>query len=143
MEDTGYVALEEAPISRKPSRKDPLRIQVICAAVQEGFLPASALENELRQDSSVDDDDENEGGKGSKDDETIKLAEGCGIVLEAQSLRLLGFSALHAQKWNVEIFIKSSTLPGTISGIETELCPFLDPCKIPNSSPYSAGEVLG
>ncbi|CAH7674964.1 hypothetical protein PPACK8108_LOCUS9917 [Phakopsora pachyrhizi] len=72
MEDTGYVALEEAPISRKPSRKDPLRIQVICAAVQEGSLPASALENELRQDSSVDDDDENEGRKGSKDDETIK-----------------------------------------------------------------------
>ncbi|CAH7670607.1 hypothetical protein PPACK8108_LOCUS5338 [Phakopsora pachyrhizi] len=84
MEDTGYEALEEsdpeqapgarrAPISRKPSRKDPLRIQVICAAVQEGSLPASALENELRQDSSVDDDDENEGRKGSKDDETIKV----------------------------------------------------------------------
>ncbi|CAH7689489.1 hypothetical protein PPACK8108_LOCUS24576 [Phakopsora pachyrhizi] len=84
MEDTGYAALEEsdpeqapgasrAPISRKPSRKDPLRIQVICAAVQEGSLPASALENELRQDSSVDDDDENEGRKGSKDDETIKV----------------------------------------------------------------------
>ncbi|CAH7689026.1 hypothetical protein PPACK8108_LOCUS24082 [Phakopsora pachyrhizi] len=84
MEDTGYVALEEsdpeqapgarrAPISRTPSRKDPLRIQVICAAVQEGSLPASALENELRQDSSVDDDDENEGRKGSKDDETIKV----------------------------------------------------------------------
>ncbi|KAI8446570.1 hypothetical protein BY996DRAFT_8451994 [Phakopsora pachyrhizi] len=84
MEDTGYVALEEsdpeqapgarrAPISRKPSRKDPLRIQAICAAVQEGSLPASALENELRQDSSVDDDDENEGRKGSKDDETIKV----------------------------------------------------------------------
>ncbi|KAI8452540.1 hypothetical protein BY996DRAFT_6449702 [Phakopsora pachyrhizi] len=128
MEDTGYVALEEAPISRKPSRKDPLRIQVICAAVQEGFLPASALENELRQDSSVDDDDENEGGKGSKDDETIKLAEGCGIVLEAQSLRLLGFSALHAQKWNVESWNEVTDL---------------DPCKIPNSSPYSAGELLG
>ncbi|CAH7668362.1 hypothetical protein PPACK8108_LOCUS2863 [Phakopsora pachyrhizi] len=84
MEDTGYVALEEldpeqapgarrAPISRKPSRKDPLRIQAICAAVQEGSLPASALENELRQDSSVDDDDENGGRKGSKDDETIKV----------------------------------------------------------------------
>ncbi|KAI8455415.1 hypothetical protein BY996DRAFT_6514878 [Phakopsora pachyrhizi] len=52
MEDPGYVALEEAPISRKPNRKDPLRIQAICAAVQEGSLPASALENELRQDSS-------------------------------------------------------------------------------------------
>ncbi|CAH7682942.1 hypothetical protein PPACK8108_LOCUS16124 [Phakopsora pachyrhizi] len=85
MEDTGYVALEEldpeqapgarrAPISRKPSRKDPLRIQAICAAVQEGSLPASALENELRQDSSVDDDDDENGGrKGSKDDETIKV----------------------------------------------------------------------
>ncbi|KAI8453553.1 hypothetical protein BY996DRAFT_6464469 [Phakopsora pachyrhizi] len=84
MEDTGYVALEEsdpeqapgarrAPISRKPNRKDPLRIQAICAAVQEGSLPASALENELRQDSSVDDDDENDGRKGSKDNETIKV----------------------------------------------------------------------
>ncbi|CAH7688878.1 hypothetical protein PPACK8108_LOCUS23913 [Phakopsora pachyrhizi] len=132
MEDPGYVALEEsdpeqapgarrAPISRKPNRKDPLRIQAICAAVQEGSLPASALENELRQDSSVDDDDENEGRKGSKDDKTIKhwpicpqkitkiminikLAEGCGIALEAQSLRLLGFAALHAQKW--EAFCK-------------------------------------
>ncbi|CAH7690386.1 hypothetical protein PPACK8108_LOCUS25723 [Phakopsora pachyrhizi] len=84
MEDTGYAALEEsdpeqapgarrAPISRKPSRKDPLRIQAIRAAVQEGSIPSSALENELRQDSSVDDDDENEGRKGSKDDETIKV----------------------------------------------------------------------
>ncbi|CAH7688963.1 hypothetical protein PPACK8108_LOCUS24008 [Phakopsora pachyrhizi] len=84
MEDTGYAALEEsdpeqapgarrAPISRNPSRKDPLRIQAIRAAVQEGSLPASALENELRQDSSVDDDDENEGRKGSKYDETLKV----------------------------------------------------------------------
>ncbi|CAH7687205.1 hypothetical protein PPACK8108_LOCUS21954 [Phakopsora pachyrhizi] len=69
MEDTGYVTLED----RKPSRKDPLRIQAICAVVQEGSLPASALENELRQDSSVDNDDKNEGRKGSKDDETIKV----------------------------------------------------------------------
>ncbi|KAI8450093.1 hypothetical protein BY996DRAFT_6440639 [Phakopsora pachyrhizi] len=112
MEDTGYEALED----RKPSRKDPLRIQVICAAVQEGSLPASALENELRQDSSIDDDDENEGN--------------CVPIIELQHLLL-------------PIFIKSSTLPGTISGIETELCPFLEPCEIPNCSPYSAGEVLG
>ncbi|CAH7677320.1 hypothetical protein PPACK8108_LOCUS26047 [Phakopsora pachyrhizi] len=32
----------------------------------------------------------------------IKLAEGCGIVLGAQSLQLLGFAALHAQKWEVK-----------------------------------------
>ncbi|CAH7688984.1 serine incorporator/TMS membrane protein [Phakopsora pachyrhizi] len=90
-EDTGYVALEESdpeqapadrrtPISRQPSRKDPLRIQAIRAAVQEGSLPASALEDELRQDSSVDevavdddDDDDEEGRMRSRDDETIKV----------------------------------------------------------------------
>ncbi|KAI8457540.1 serine incorporator/TMS membrane protein, partial [Phakopsora pachyrhizi] len=67
-------------ISRQPSSKDPLRIQAIHTAVQEGSLHASALEDELRQDSSidevafvVDDDDDNEGRKGSKDDETIKV----------------------------------------------------------------------
>ncbi|CAH7689298.1 hypothetical protein PPACK8108_LOCUS24348 [Phakopsora pachyrhizi] len=61
-------------------RKDPLRIQAICAAVQEGSLPVSALVDELRQDSSIDevavvfdDDDDNEGRKGSKDDENIKV----------------------------------------------------------------------
>ncbi|CAH7674781.1 hypothetical protein PPACK8108_LOCUS9716 [Phakopsora pachyrhizi] len=61
-------------------RKDPLRIQAICAAVQEGSLPVSALVDELRQDSSIDevavvfdDDDNNEGRKGSKDDENIKV----------------------------------------------------------------------
>ncbi|CAH7669770.1 hypothetical protein PPACK8108_LOCUS4411 [Phakopsora pachyrhizi] len=49
------------------------------AAANEGSIPASALEDELRQDSSivevavVDDDDDNEGRKGSKDDETVKV----------------------------------------------------------------------
>ncbi|KAI8444075.1 hypothetical protein BY996DRAFT_6563208, partial [Phakopsora pachyrhizi] len=54
-------------VSLAHRRKDPLRIQAICAAVQEGSLPVSALVDELRQDSSID-----EGRKGSKDDENIK-----------------------------------------------------------------------
>ncbi|CAH7689256.1 hypothetical protein PPACK8108_LOCUS24290 [Phakopsora pachyrhizi] len=168
MEDTGYEALEEsdpeqapgarrAPISRKPSRKDPLRIQVICAAVQEGSLPASALENELRQDSSIDDDDENEGRKGSKDDETIK-AHAC----IAQHGRLAFFIVNLALAYmpsknnkNYEQYQAGGRLWDCLrspiiaiawifspSRSEVEWKGSLEPCEIPNCSPYSAGEVL-
>jgi len=81
--DTGYVALQDAdperplpaPITSQPKKKDPLRIQAIQAAVDEGSLPASALEQELRQNQDDDDDDHNREDFGSqdKDDETIKV----------------------------------------------------------------------
>jgi len=81
--DTGYVALQDAdperplpaPITSQPKKKDPLRIQAIQAAVDEGSLPASALEQELRQNQDDDDDDHDREDFGSqdKDDETIKV----------------------------------------------------------------------
>ncbi|KAI9620458.1 hypothetical protein H4Q26_013670 [Puccinia striiformis f. sp. tritici PST-130] len=46
-----------APIKRQPKKKDPLRIQAIQAAVDEGSLPAFALDDELRQDQDDDDND--------------------------------------------------------------------------------------
>lgn len=81
--DTGYVALQDSdperppptPITSQPKKKDPLRIQAIQAAVDEGSLPASALEQELRQNQDDDDDDHDREDFGSqnKDDETIKV----------------------------------------------------------------------
>lgn len=78
--DTGYVALQDTdperpdspPITVQPKKKDPLRIQALQAAINEGSLPASALEQELRQDQDDDDDRENLGFL-EKDDETIKV----------------------------------------------------------------------
>ncbi|KAI9628201.1 hypothetical protein KEM48_011782 [Puccinia striiformis f. sp. tritici PST-130] len=79
--DTGYVALRDAdperptpaPITAQPKKKDPLRIQAIQAAVDEGSLPASALDDELRQDQDDDDNDREDFGALDKDDETIKV----------------------------------------------------------------------
>ncbi|POW09025.1 hypothetical protein PSTT_07126 [Puccinia striiformis] len=79
--ETGYVALRDAdperpilaPITAQPKKKDPLRIQAIQAAVDEGSLPASALDDELRQDQDDDDNDREDFGALDKDDETIKV----------------------------------------------------------------------
>ncbi|CAH7686676.1 hypothetical protein PPACK8108_LOCUS21362 [Phakopsora pachyrhizi] len=126
MEDTGYVALEEsdreqapgarrAPISRKPNRKDPLRIQAICAAVQEGSLPASALENEFRQDSSVDDNDENEALHAQKWEALCKiLKEKELLLLDLTALvknsccKVLFYSLLKDQDAHIEVLVTIS-----------------------------------
>jgi hypothetical protein len=79
--DTGYVALQDAdpeqptpaPITTQPKKKDPLRIQAIQAAINEGSLPASALEQELAKDQDDDDNDREDFGSQDKDDETIKV----------------------------------------------------------------------
>lgn len=71
--DTGYVALQDSdpehsrPITKQPKKKDPLRIQALQAAIAEGSLPESALQEE-------EDDDDDEGvSSNDKDDETIKV----------------------------------------------------------------------
>ncbi|POW07747.1 hypothetical protein PSHT_09819 [Puccinia striiformis] len=79
--ETGYVALRDAdperpilaPITAQPKKKDPLRIQAIQAAVDEGSLPAFALDDELRQDQDDDDNDREGFGALDKDDETVKV----------------------------------------------------------------------
>lgn len=76
---TGYVALQDtdpelpsaSPITVQPKKKDPLRIQAIQAAVDEGSLPASALERELRQDE--EEDNQEDLRSQDKDDEAIKV----------------------------------------------------------------------
>ncbi|MBW0529930.1 hypothetical protein O181_069645 [Austropuccinia psidii MF-1] len=75
---TGYVALQDTDteptqpqvITTQPQKKDPLRIQALQAAVNEGSLPASALDDELAQD---DEDDHKSIRINDQDDERIKV----------------------------------------------------------------------
>lgn len=69
--ETGYLALQDSDtersttITKQPKKKDPLRIQALQAAIAEGSLPASALEEEQ--------DDDDEVLSNDTDDETIKV----------------------------------------------------------------------
>ncbi|CAH7687644.1 hypothetical protein PPACK8108_LOCUS22450 [Phakopsora pachyrhizi] len=99
MEDIGYVALEESPISREPSRNNPLRIQAIHAAMEKelgvaarnagsfaelGGTSSSNYDVEDIEESEggvsdeekrvfwANDDDDDGGKKRLEDDETIK-----------------------------------------------------------------------
>ncbi|KAI8459787.1 glycosyl transferase [Phakopsora pachyrhizi] len=96
MEDIGYVALEETPISSEPSRNDPLRIQAIHAAlggasssdcdVESNISSSRDIEeseggvsDEGKRDNfsvfwAYDDDDDDGGRKGLEDDKTIKVS---------------------------------------------------------------------
>lgn len=77
--DTGYVALQDSdpeqaipkPIASQPKKKDALRIQALQAAIQEGSLPASALDEELAKDDDIDGSDKRDSNY--KDDETVKV----------------------------------------------------------------------
>ncbi|KAG0142939.1 hypothetical protein CROQUDRAFT_661892 [Cronartium quercuum f. sp. fusiforme G11] len=69
--ETGYVALQDsepAPITRQPKKKDPLRIQALQAAIAEGSLPESALQEE-----EEDDNEEQTSSNNEKDDEKIRV----------------------------------------------------------------------